>query len=104
VLNQRIVPIVADILQFPEPQERMDDQLQKDSTRMKDLLGPQGLEAATQLAFEIDAGEELLKDHEPGEGRQGLVLEAELGQGMGFTVDFGAAILHGDLLVLCLGW
>ena len=102
-LDQWIVPIVSPILQFTKAQEQMNDQLQEHRGGMEHLPRTPRLEAATQSALEINAREELLEEDQPGEGGQGLILESQFGQSVGFTLDLGSWILHGDLPVLCLG-
>jgi hypothetical protein len=56
-------------------------------------------EALAQAGKKIETSKEGLKQDQPGEGRQLLVLESELGESAGFTFDLRSAKLHcGDLL------
>jgi hypothetical protein len=56
-------------------------------------------ETACQPPLQIQEGEKPLHDHQPGKRGQGLALELQLGDRLGFTADLLAARLHGvDLL------
>jgi hypothetical protein len=49
---------------------------------------------ATQVGLDADQGKELLKQHQPGEGGEGLVLEPQLRDTVGFTSDVRSAMPH----------
>jgi len=58
--------------------------------------GAQVPEAVAQPVLEIQPLKQKLEDEEPGEGGQLLILEAQLGDGMGFVLDLFSAKLHGE--------
>ena len=72
----------------------MDNQLQEDRGPTIHFPGLLMAEASPQLCLEADNGEVLLEQHQPREGCQGLVLESEFRNLMGFTIDFRSAKLH----------
>jgi len=102
-LDQRVVAVGPAVPQFAEAEQEMDDELEEDPGRAEDLAAGHMAEARPQPSRQIQDGEELLEDHESGEGRERRVLELQGRDGMGLTTDLGSAKLHGaDLLVMCL--
>jgi hypothetical protein len=74
----------------------MYDQLQKDCRSTEYLPDALMAKTPTQIDLQTDGREELLKQHQSGEGGQGLVLEPQFRDSMSFTANGRPAMLHGD--------
>ena len=75
----------------------MDDQLVEDCGPTEDRPA-QVSKTPTQASLQVDAGEELLHQHQSGEGRQGLIFTSQFRDRVGFTTNIGSARLHGMVL------
>jgi hypothetical protein len=83
----------------------MDNQLQEEGGPAEDLAGHLMAETRPQASFEIQPGEELLKEDQAGVGGEGLLLEFQFGDGVGLTLNLGSAKLHrANLLVAIRCW
>jgi hypothetical protein len=74
----------------------VNDQLEKDGGPAIDLACPDMPKAAPQGCREVDSRQELLPDHEPGEGGELLLFKLDIGDGVGFAFDAFSAMLHAD--------
>jgi hypothetical protein len=92
--HQGVVTVAAAVAEFPEAQEEVEDQLKEDGRPAEDLAHSQVPEAAVESGLELHGGEEMLEEDQPGEGSEGVGLEADIGDGVVFTTDVGSARLH----------
>ena len=93
-LHQRIVAVIAAVAEFTVSQQQVQHQLQEERCSAEHLSGPLMGKTACQPGLQPQGREELLEHHQPRKRRQRLVLEFQSGQGMGFTTDLAATILH----------
>ena len=79
----------------------MNDELEEEGGRAEDLAGCKMSKAGSQSGGQLQDGEELLEQDEPGEGGKRLVGELKFRQGVSLTANGGSAKLHvADLRVV----
>jgi hypothetical protein len=77
----------------------MDDQYQCNQSVAKNRTDLQVSEAVGQLLLQADAVKQGLKQHQPGEGGQFLILKIDVGNAVSFAMNLGFATLRFDGLL-----
>jgi len=90
------------VSQFPVTQEEMKNQLMKDRGPTVNRFA-QVAKTSPPTGLEVDGRKELLKQHPPGEGSQGLILKSPFRNRRSFTTNLRSAGLQGRVLVGACG-
>ena len=80
--------------QFTTSQKDMNDELREDGGPTKHLGRPQMSKTVIEAGLDVEVGEQLLKQDQPRERGQGLVLESQFGDAVNFAANVRPAILH----------
>jgi hypothetical protein len=91
-----IILVVGHVLEPAVAQQEVDDQQQHDDAVAEDRADRQVTETPGQLLLQPNAGKQGLVDHQSGERGQPLILEFDLGNAVGFTMNSGFATLHAN--------
>jgi hypothetical protein len=95
-MDHRIFLVIAHILKPTIAQQQMNEQQQHHDTMAEDRADRQVAETSAQLLLQANTGKQRLIHNKARERGQPLVFEFDLGNAMGFTMDFGFASLHAN--------